>query len=153
MYSQVRCSRSPPPLAYCPPAHCLPAHCLPAHFQIQTLKLFNSAQSFRSCKTYVQEKIYLLFSLFQYRCITQHSLCRNFSLSRNKYGVYLAAMSETVKPTTIYDGGFGRRASRILLRIGNGGAGQSGLIKGFTSVILYWPETDFRCLQRLPTRL
>lgn len=33
-------------------------------------------------------------------------------------------------PTAIYDGGFGRLNSTIELRIGNGGAGQSGLIEG-----------------------
>jgi hypothetical protein len=33
-------------------------------------------------------------------------------------------------PTAVYDGGFGKFNSTIQLRIGNGGAGQSGLIKG-----------------------
>ena len=45
-----------------------------------------------------------------------------------------AAAALAVVPAAIYDGGFnsseGTTNSSILLRIGNGGAGQSGLVKG-----------------------
>lgn len=40
----------------------------------------------------------------------------------------LAGFSIAVDPEEIYDGGYGN--SSILLNIGNGGAGQSGLVKG-----------------------
>lgn len=33
-------------------------------------------------------------------------------------------------PAAVYDGGFGKFNATIELRIGNGGAGQSGLVKG-----------------------
>ena len=36
-----------------------------------------------------------------------------------------------IDPAAIYDGGFGNETgSKVELRIGNGGAGQSGLVKG-----------------------
>jgi len=39
-------------------------------------------------------------------------------------------LAQEVKPEQIYDGGDSNGTSPILLRIGNGGAGQSGLVKG-----------------------
>lgn len=42
-----------------------------------------------------------------------------------------AASGYAVDPAAIYDGGFGNgTGSKVELRIGNGGAGQSGLVKG-----------------------
>lgn len=41
----------------------------------------------------------------------------------------LNLVTSIVTPQAVYDGGF-NNASPILLRIGNGGAGQSGLVKG-----------------------
>jgi hypothetical protein len=35
-----------------------------------------------------------------------------------------------IEPTAIYDGGMNDTSAPVLLRIGNGGAGQSGLVKG-----------------------
>lgn len=35
-----------------------------------------------------------------------------------------------VEPSALYDGGYNVTNSSILLSIGNGGAGQSGLVKG-----------------------
>jgi hypothetical protein len=40
------------------------------------------------------------------------------------------ASSAAIEPAAIYDGGFGNQTGKVELRIGNGGAGQSGLIKG-----------------------
>ena len=40
-----------------------------------------------------------------------------------------------VDPAAVYDGGFTEESS-ILLRIGNGGAGQSGLVKGIFAISL-----------------
>ena len=42
----------------------------------------------------------------------------------------LAATIAAIEPAAVYDGGFNSTNSTTLLRIGNGGAGQSGLIKG-----------------------
>jgi ribosome biogenesis protein BMS1 len=44
--------------------------------------------------------------------------------------MYLAAVVAAVDPDTIYDGGYTVSNARLLLRIGNGVAGQSGLIEG-----------------------
>lgn len=45
--------------------------------------------------------------------------------------MYFAARALAVDPEEIYDGGFGAsNSTSILLKIGNGGAGQSGLVKG-----------------------
>jgi hypothetical protein len=41
----------------------------------------------------------------------------------------LLSLCAAVDPAAVYDGGYGTNSS-ILLGIGNGGAGQSGLIKG-----------------------
>lgn len=50
---------------------------------------------------------------------------------KNLFIVGFAALCSAIEPTTIYDGGFGNKTgSKVELRIGNGGAGQSGLIKG-----------------------
>ena len=47
------------------------------------------------------------------------------------FAVVLAGVVAAVDPAAIYDGGFGNNTnSSILLNIGNGGAGQSGLVKG-----------------------
>jgi hypothetical protein len=37
-----------------------------------------------------------------------------------------------IDPTAIYDGGVNDTSAPVLLRIANGGAGQSGLVKGKT---------------------
>ena len=42
----------------------------------------------------------------------------------------LAATIAAIDPAAVYDGGFNSTNSTTLLRIGNGGAGQSGLVKG-----------------------
>jgi hypothetical protein len=42
----------------------------------------------------------------------------------------LAAPSSAIDPNAIYDGGIKGNNGSIQLAIGNGGAGQSGLIKG-----------------------
>jgi len=42
----------------------------------------------------------------------------------------LAATMAAIEPAAVYDGGFNSTDSTTLLRIGNGGAGQSGLVKG-----------------------
>lgn len=42
----------------------------------------------------------------------------------------LAALGAAVGPNAIYDGGIKDNNGTILLAIGNGGAGQSGLVKG-----------------------
>jgi hypothetical protein len=44
-------------------------------------------------------------------------------------GFYMATSVYAVDPAAIYDGGY-TSATDVLLRIGNGGAGQSGLIEG-----------------------
>ena len=44
--------------------------------------------------------------------------------------VYLAAIVAAVDPNAIYDSGYTVSNASLLLRIGNGGAGQSGLIEG-----------------------
>jgi hypothetical protein len=44
--------------------------------------------------------------------------------------VYLAVMVAAVDPDAIYNGGYSVSNASLLLRIGNGGAGQSGLIEG-----------------------
>lgn len=44
-----------------------------------------------------------------------------------------AASCSAITPAAVYDGGFSNAASKVELRIGNGGAGQSGLIKGTPS--------------------
>ena len=44
--------------------------------------------------------------------------------------MYLAAIIAAVDPDAIYDGGYSVSNTSLLLRIGNGGAGQSGLIEG-----------------------
>ena len=41
----------------------------------------------------------------------------------------LPCLCAAVEPAAVYDGGYGNN-SAILLSIGNGGAGQSGLIEG-----------------------
>jgi hypothetical protein len=41
----------------------------------------------------------------------------------------LPFLTAAIDPAAVYDGGYGKDSS-ILLGIGNGGAGQSGLIKG-----------------------
>lgn len=41
-----------------------------------------------------------------------------------------AASTIAIDPAAIYDGGLGDNSTQIRLRIGNGGAGQSGLVKG-----------------------
>jgi hypothetical protein len=43
--------------------------------------------------------------------------------------MYLAAVVAAVNPNAIYDGGYSVANASLLLRIGNGGAGQSGLIE------------------------
>lgn len=42
----------------------------------------------------------------------------------------LAAPSAAIEPSAVYDGGIKGNNGTIQLNIGNGGAGQSGLIKG-----------------------
>lgn len=42
----------------------------------------------------------------------------------------LATTIAAIEPAAVYDGGFNSTNSTTLLRIGNGGAGQSGLVKG-----------------------
>lgn len=54
-------------------------------------------------------------------------------------GLLLAAPAYTVDPAAIYNGGY-RSAKNVALRIGNGGAGQSGLIEG-----KYFHETYRSC--------
>jgi hypothetical protein len=44
--------------------------------------------------------------------------------------MYLATIVAAVGPDAIYDGGYNVQNASLLLRIGNGGAGQSGLIEG-----------------------
>ena len=44
--------------------------------------------------------------------------------------MYLVAIVAAVNPDAIYDGGYTVSNASLLLRIGNGGAGQSGLIEG-----------------------
>jgi hypothetical protein len=44
--------------------------------------------------------------------------------------MYLVAIAAAVNPDAIYDGGYTVSNASLLLRIGNGGAGQSGLIEG-----------------------
>lgn len=48
----------------------------------------------------------------------------------------LAATMAAVNPAAIYDGGFNSTNSTILLRVGNGGAGQSGLIKALADAFI-----------------
>lgn len=48
----------------------------------------------------------------------------------------LAAVGNAADPEAIYDGGYGGEAV-VLLRIGNGGAGQSGLAKGMLQLLCY----------------
>lgn len=50
-----------------------------------------------------------------------------------------------VDPQAIYNGGFHSTTSPILLRIGNGGAGQSGLIKGKVLQYLQLDFSNFIC--------
>lgn len=45
---------------------------------------------------------------------------------------FLALPALALEPAATYDGGFGNN-SKVELRIGNGGAGQSGLVKGKTT--------------------
>jgi hypothetical protein len=40
------------------------------------------------------------------------------------------AVAQQIQPQAIYDGGVASANDPITLRIGNGGAGQSGLVKG-----------------------
>lgn len=42
----------------------------------------------------------------------------------------LSGVNAQVEPQAIYDGGLNSTDAPVLLRIANGGAGQSGLIKG-----------------------
>ena len=42
----------------------------------------------------------------------------------------LAAVTLAVDPAAVYSGGFNSTSGNVRLRIGNGGAGQSGLIEG-----------------------
>jgi hypothetical protein len=46
----------------------------------------------------------------------------------------LPGLCTAVDPAAVYDGGYGSDHP-ILLGIGNGGAGQSGLIEGMTSLL------------------
>ena len=43
---------------------------------------------------------------------------------------YLAAQSLAVDPVAVYDGDGAAKGAAVALRIGNGGAGQSGLVGG-----------------------
>ncbi|KAH0600191.1 hypothetical protein MHUMG1_01187 [Metarhizium humberi] len=47
-----------------------------------------------------------------------------------------AASCSAITPAAIYDGGFSNAASKVELRIGNGGAGQSGLIKALSDAFI-----------------
>ncbi|KAK3936970.1 hypothetical protein QBC46DRAFT_320536 [Diplogelasinospora grovesii] len=47
----------------------------------------------------------------------------------------LPCLSAAVKPAAVYDGGYGNDSS-VLLNIGNGGAGQSGLIKALADAFI-----------------
>lgn len=51
---------------------------------------------------------------------------------------YLAATGGAVDPAAIYDAGY--NGTDVLLRIGNGGAGQSGLVGGEKNLLLYEPR-------------
>lgn len=44
----------------------------------------------------------------------------------------LVATGSAQEPAAIYTGGIANNGSKVLLNIGNGGAGQSGLIKGMS---------------------
>ena len=44
--------------------------------------------------------------------------------------MYLVAIVAAVDPDAIYEGGYSVANASLLLKIGNGGAGQSGLIEG-----------------------
>ena len=44
--------------------------------------------------------------------------------------IYLVVHIIAVEPEAIYNGGLAKEDDPILLKIGNGGAGQSGLVKG-----------------------
>jgi ABC-type tungstate transport system permease subunit len=47
-----------------------------------------------------------------------------------------AAVSSAQEPAAIYDGGVAKNGSKVLLNIGNGGAGQSGLIKALADAFI-----------------
>ena len=49
---------------------------------------------------------------------------------------YLATTVIAVDPAAIYNGSYSGTDAPILLRIGNGGAGQSGLVQGLTILLV-----------------
>lgn len=63
------------------------------------------------------------------------------------FGLFTAAIMSTAEegliPTAIYYGDYTSNNSTILLRIGNGGAGQSGLVQGKSNPrCLYCPPAN-----------
>lgn len=62
--------------------------------------------------------------------------------SRFLAAAVLPCLGAAVNPAAVYDGGYGDKGP-VLLGIGNGGAGQSGLIKGE----MIFEKVDFRISQ------
>lgn len=46
------------------------------------------------------------------------------------FSIFSLVLAQDPTPAAVYDGDYNETTSEILLRIGNGGAGQSGLVKG-----------------------
>lgn len=63
--------------------------------------------------------------------------------------VALPCLCAAITPAAVYDGGYYGNNSPILLGIGNGGAGQSGLIKGTP----YFRHPAKQCLSRVTDRV
>lgn len=58
-------------------------------------------------------------------------------------GLALATSTYAVDPAAVYNGGF-NSSKEVLLRVGNGGAGQSGLIGGMFETRIYRPTCPIR---------
>lgn len=53
---------------------------------------------------------------------------------------FALAQNSTLQPTAVYDGGLG--GTEIRLRIGNGGAGQSGFIGAWANAFIQYANTQ-----------
>lgn len=65
--------------------------------------------------------------------------------------LWVAAAVFAVEPEKVYDGGYNDTDSRIELRIGNGGAGQSGLVEGIDPTHQPFNQAKPHPLQLSPT--